>query len=57
MKSEAKLLEFVNSVGVGPKFFVSTKNFIVMEYLDGEKIGEWITYLTHQFFLIPSLCS
>ena len=43
MKSEARLLEFVNSVGVGPKFFVSTKNFIVMEYLDGEKIGKWIT--------------
>ncbi len=45
LKSEAKMLEFVNRVGVGPKFFACTKNFIVMEYLDGEKIGKWVTKL------------
>lgn len=45
MKSEAKLLQFVNNVGVGPKFFACTKNFIMMEYLDGEKIGDWVITL------------
>jgi putative serine/threonine protein kinase len=45
LKSEAKLLEFVNKLGVGPKFFAVTKNFIVMEYLDGEKIGDWVIKL------------
>ncbi len=43
MQSEAKLLEFANSVGVGPRFYKKSKNFIIMEYLDGQKIGDWIT--------------
>ena len=42
MKSEAKLLKIVNSVNVGPKLFDVSKNFLVMEYLEGEKIGNWI---------------
>ncbi|MGD2107264.1 MAG: RIO1 family regulatory kinase/ATPase [Nitrosopumilaceae archaeon] len=45
MKNEAKLLKLVNSVNVGPKLFDHSKNFIVMEYLDGEKIGRWIDSL------------
>lgn len=42
MKNEAKLLKIVNSVNVGPKLFDASKNFLVMEYLEGEKIGNWI---------------
>ena len=42
MNDEAKLLKKVNEVGVGPKFIGSSKNFLIMEYLDGKKIGEWI---------------
>ena len=42
MKSEAKLLKIVNSVNVGPKLFEASKNFLIMEYLEGEKIGDWI---------------
>jgi len=42
MKSEAKLLEIANSSGVGPRLITSSKNFMVMEYLDGKKIGLWI---------------
>ena len=42
MKDEACLLELVNSVDVGPKMFDVSKNFLVMEYLDGEKISQWI---------------
>lgn len=45
MKSEAKLLKLVNSVNVGPKLFDYSKNFVVMEYLEGEKIGKWIESL------------
>ena len=41
MKTEAKLLKMVNSVNVGPKLFDYSKNFVVMEFLDGEKIGNW----------------
>ncbi|MFB5631425.1 MAG: RIO1 family regulatory kinase/ATPase [Nitrosopumilaceae archaeon] len=45
MKSEAKLLKIANSSGVGPRLITSSKNFIVMEYLEGEKIGLWISKL------------
>ena len=42
MKNEAELLKLVNSVNVGPKMFAASKNFLVMEYLKGVKIGEWV---------------
>ena len=45
MKSEAKLLKLVNTVNVGPKLYDYSKNFVVMEYLEGEKIGKWISLL------------
>ena len=45
MKSEAKLLKLVNTVNVGPKLFDYSKNFVVMEYLEGEKIINWIKSL------------
>ena len=46
MKSEADLLKLVNAVGVGPKLIDSSKNFVVMEYLEGQKIGNWINDLS-----------
>ena len=45
MKSEAKLLRLVNTVNVGPKLLDFSKNFVVMEYLEGEKISNWIKSL------------
>ncbi len=45
MKSEAELLKLVNSINVGPKIIDASKNFVVMEYLDGQKIGQWIENL------------
>jgi putative serine/threonine protein kinase len=45
MKREAKMLQLVNSVNVGPKLYDYSKNFVIMEYLDGKKIGEWISSL------------
>lgn len=45
MKEEANLLQIVNQVKVGPKYYSSSKNFLVMEFLDGRKIYDWIDNL------------
>ena len=45
MKSEARLLKMANESGVGPRLISSSKNLIIMEYLDGKKIGLWIKEL------------
>lgn len=45
MKSEAKLMKLVNAVNVGPKLYDVSKNFLVMEYLEGNKISDWIQSL------------
>ncbi len=45
MQSEAKLLRLVNTVNVGPKLYDASRNFLVMEYLEGDKIGDWIQSL------------
>jgi putative serine/threonine protein kinase len=45
MKQETVLLQAANKAGVGPVLMHSSKNFIVMEYLDGKKIFDWVTDL------------
>ena len=45
MKEEVNLLKIANKVGVGPKFIGNSKNFLVMEYLDGDDIGQWVKQL------------
>ena len=45
LKKEARLLQITNRYGVGPKLIDFSKNFLVMEYLEGEKIGKWISDL------------
>ncbi|MFQ5573419.1 MAG: serine/threonine protein kinase, partial [Nitrosopumilaceae archaeon] len=45
MVNEAKLLELANKARVGPKVIQSSKNFLVMEHLDGKKIFDWIERL------------
>ena len=47
LKKEAKLLEIINKHKIGPKLVASSKNFLVMEYLDGEKIGDWVNGLNN----------
>ena len=42
LEKEAELLKIVNKHKIGPKLISSSKNFLVMEYLDGEKIGDWV---------------
>jgi len=45
MKNESELLKLVNSIQVGPKMIDVSKNFLVMEYLEGKKFIEWIDSL------------
>ena len=45
MKNESILLKLVNSVSVGPKMIDVSKNFLVMEYIEGEKFSNWIEML------------
>ncbi|RNJ77022.1 MAG: serine/threonine protein kinase [Nitrosopumilus sp. H13] len=42
MKREMTLLEAANSVHVGPQVFAASRNFLVMEYVRGVRIGQWI---------------
>ncbi|WP_320412803.1 serine/threonine protein kinase [Candidatus Nitrosotenuis sp. DW1] len=45
MEQETILLRAANKAGVGPILLQSSKNFIVMEYLAGKKIFDWISDL------------
>src|SRR5438445_12942439 len=45
MENEAKLLKLANKVNVGPKLVDSSKNFIIMDYLEGKKIIDWVKEL------------
>ena len=45
MKNESILLKLVNSVSVGPKMIDVSKNFLVMEYIEGKKFSNWIEML------------
>ena len=45
LKKEAELLEIINNHKIGPKLIAASKNFLVMEYLDGEKIADWVVDL------------
>jgi len=41
MQREAKYLQRANSVGVGPKLLGVTKNFLLMEYIEGVLLVDW----------------
>ena len=41
MTNEGKLLKAANKIDVGPKFIKNSKNFLIMEYIEGEKIIDW----------------
>jgi putative serine/threonine protein kinase len=42
MRHEAEMLKKANSVDVGPKFLGASKNFILMEHVDGSLFLEWL---------------
>jgi len=41
MSDEAKLLTIANKINIGPKFIKNSRNFLIMELIDGEKIIDW----------------
>ena len=41
MQDEARFQKIANNVNVGPKLIQASKNFLVMEYIKGEKIINW----------------
>ena len=45
LKKEAELLKITNRSNVGPKLVGFSKNFLVMEYLEGKKIRDWVANL------------
>ncbi len=42
MDNEARLHKIANSIGIGPRIEGHTKNLIVMEFVDGKSIIDWI---------------
>ena len=48
MKREAELHLMANSVNVGPKLFGATENFILMEFIEGYNILEWLKRIEEQ---------
>lgn len=42
MKREAEMLSYANSLGVGPRLISYSKNFIVMELVEGKEVEEWV---------------
>jgi putative serine/threonine protein kinase len=42
MQQEAKLLKRANSVHVGPQLLATTRNFMCMQFIDGELLPRWL---------------
>lgn len=42
MKHETEMLKIANSLNVGPKFLSASKNFLLMEYVEGPFFPEWL---------------
>jgi len=45
MTHEATMLQLANSVGVGPRLLAQSRNFLVMEYIEGLLLHRWIELL------------
>ncbi len=41
MENEAYWLKQLNKVGIGPRLYFSGEDFVVMDYIDGERILDW----------------
>jgi len=46
MQHEAQMLKKANKIDVGPRLLGITKNFLLMEYVEGALLPEWIKMLT-----------
>jgi len=48
MRHEAEMLKKANSVGVGPKLLDFTENFLLMQYIGGKLLPEWLNETENQ---------
>lgn len=48
MQHEAKMLKKANQINIGPRLLGFTKNFLLMEYVEGILFPEWIKTLTQK---------
>lgn len=44
MQHEAQMLKQANSTNVGPKLLAASKNFLIMQYLQGQTLEEWLKH-------------
>jgi len=45
MEHEAKMLAKANSIGVGPQMVARSEDFLLMEFVDGSLLPQWVTGL------------
>jgi len=45
MQREAEMLERANNVGIGPRLLGTTENFLLMEFVDGALLPQWVELL------------
>jgi putative serine/threonine protein kinase len=45
MQREAEMLRRANDVGVGPRLLGTTENFLLMEFIDGTLLPQWVEML------------
>jgi len=45
MQHEAEMLKIANRVGIGPRLFGTSENFLLMEFVEGTLLPEWIKKL------------
>ncbi len=48
MSNEAYNLRLANSIGIGPRLFYANDDMLIMEYVDGEHIGEFLKRSDHE---------
>ena len=42
MRHEAEMLKKANSVGVGPRFLCVSRDFLLMQFIDGDLLPKWV---------------
>lgn len=45
MRHEAEMLKLANNISVGPKLLAETSNFLLMEFIEGNTLHEWVKAL------------
>ena len=45
MEHEAEMLAKANSLGIGPRFIAEEKDFLLMEFIDGSLLPNWVAHL------------